>query len=66
MTNSKEHGIIMKKSIKTNQNAKHRPNTWDDKIQLNDLTIEDCEKLYQSGYYVVVDDGQVVDLKKFK
>lgn len=46
--------------------TKHRPNTWDDKIQLNDLTIEDCEKLYQSGYYVVVDNGQVVDLKKFK
>lgn len=56
----------MRKSIKTNPNAKHRPNTWDDKIQLNDLTIEDCEKLYQSGYYVIVDNGQVVDLKKFK
>lgn len=64
MTNYKECDI-MKKSIKSNPNAKHRPSTWDDKIQLDDLTIEDCEKLYQSGYNVVIENGQVVDLKKF-
>ena len=39
---------------------------WDDKIQLDDLTIEDCEKLYQSGYEVIIDNGRVVDLRKFK
>ena len=55
----------MKKSIKTNPNVKHRPSTWDDKIQLDDLTIEDCEKLYQSGYNVIIENGRVVDLEKF-
>ena len=46
--------------------VKHRPKTWDDKIQLADLTLEDCERLYESGYEVVIENGQVIDLKKFK
>lgn len=56
----------MKKSIKSNPNAKHIPNNWDSKIQLDDLTIEDCEKLYEDGYEVIIEDGRLVDLKKFK
>ncbi len=56
-----------RKSIKFDPNTtKHRPATWDDKIQLSDLTIEDCESLYRNGYYAIIEDGQVVDLKKFK
>ena len=56
----------MKKSIKSNPNAKHIPSNWDSKIQLDDLTIEDCEKLYEDGYEVIIEDGRVIDLKKFK
>lgn len=55
------------KSIKFNKNTtKCKPITWDDKIQLSDLTIEDCESLYKNGYYAIIEDGKVVDLKKFK
>lgn len=46
--------------------TKHRPQTWDDKIQLADLTLKDCERLCEDGYEVIVEDGRVVDLKKFK
>ena len=57
----------MKSSIKFNETTtKHRPKSWDDRIQLDDLTIEDCMKLHESGYDVIVENGRVVELKKSK
>jgi hypothetical protein len=57
----------MKSSVKFNEaTTKHRPKSWDDRIQLDDLTIEDCERLHESGFDVVIEDGRVVELKKSK
>ena len=57
----------MKRSLKFNEaNTKHRPKSWDDRIQLDDLTLEDCMKLHESGYDVIVENGRVVELKKSK
>ena len=56
----------MKKSIKSNPNARHIPKSWDNVIQLSDLTIADCLRLYNDGYDVVIEDGVVVDLVKRK
>ena len=39
---------------------------YGDVIELKDLTIEVCVSLYDHGYEIVIIDGQVVDLKKFK
>ena len=39
---------------------------YGDVIELKDLTLEDCMNLYEHGYEIVIRDGQVVDLKKFK
>lgn len=56
-----------KQSLKFDRNTtKIKKFDYGDVVELRDLTIEDCVNLYEHGYEIVIKDGQVVDLKKFK
>ena len=44
--------------------TKFKPRDYSDVIELSYLTIEDCIRLNESGYDVVIKDGQVIDLIK--
>jgi hypothetical protein len=56
-----------KQSLKFDRNTtKFKKFDYGDVIELKDLTIEDCVSLYEHGYEIVIKDGQVADLKKFK
>lgn len=56
-----------KQSLKFDRNTtKIKKFDYGDVIELKDLTIEDCVNLYEHGYEIVIKDGQVIDLKKFK
>lgn len=46
--------------------TKLKPRDYGDVIELSSLTLEDCIRLNQSGYGVVIDNGQVIDLIKVK
>lgn len=38
---------------------------YDDKtIELNNITLEDCEKMYNNGYIIIVDNGMLCGFKK--
>lgn len=44
--------------------TKLKPRDYGDVIELSMLTLEDCIRLHESGYDVIIKDGQVVDLRK--